>query len=80
MTIIDHSTDDDQKAMLAHRVTDAHVKALRIANGWTRAQVFEHLAAYMENDEEAPLTPVAPINLKPPRKRARRPQEARAHG
>jgi len=71
MTVLDHSLDDDAKAILAHRETDAHVKRLRITNGWTRQQVFEHMASYMENDEEAPLTPVAPIKFKKPRKRSR---------
>lgn len=75
-TILDHSLTDDEKALLAHKATDAHVKALRITNGWTRKQAFEHLASYMENDEEAPLTPVAPIKFK--KRRPRRAVEAHA--
>ncbi len=76
MTVLDHSLDDDAKAFLAHGETDAHVKRLRITNGWTRKEVFEHLASYMENDEEAPLTPVRAIDLAPRRRKRTRSLEA----
>jgi len=72
MTVLDHSLDDDAKALIAHGETEGVVKRLSITLGWSRRQVFDHFAAFMENDDEAPLTPVAPIDLKPKRKRARK--------
>ena len=67
---------DDERDLRMHAATEAHIKALRITWGLSRKQALEHLVAFAENDEEAPVFCVTAAQ--PRRRRSRKLAEATA--
>lgn len=68
--------ENDRRDLAITAALDALACKIMRANKFSRQEVLSRFAAFAENDEEAPVTPVAPIDLKPPRKRARKAMEA----
>lgn len=78
MTIIDHSRTEDELAVELHAHTETHIKSLRVCYGLSRKAALEHLVAFAENDEEAPVLAQFALAQAPARPRRKRGAEAGA--
>ncbi len=71
-------TPDDSRDLAITAAIDQLVTRIMRANNFTRKEALERLVAFAENDDEAPLTPVAPIKLSKRRRSKAEATEARA--
>jgi hypothetical protein len=68
-------TPDDDRDLAITAAIDQLATRIARANNLPRKDVLERFVAFAENDEDAPVTPVAPIKLK----KRKRTQQAEAH-